>query len=225
MGRTSVISVWPLSPEPLVGQGRARSFTVERVTTESDSSANENPGRDAGLRSSLPPPRFIPARQWVLDTALELDGLRRELRTEINTRAGERAGRRLDQIAHDLVLVASELATNAILHGRPPTIVELFQDEDDFLLDRGRPRREQRAAHRPAPVPRRQVVAHRHRQSDLSRARHLVRCQRRRCAVNGRRPLVQGELTFSPAARWRYIRRGATPCNSANAQKTGTPPT
>ena len=134
MGRTSVISVWPLSPEPLVGQGRARSFTVERVTTESDSSAYENPGRDAGLRSSLPPPRFIPARQWVLDTALELDGLRRELRTEINTRAGERAGRRLDQIAHDLVLVASELATNAILHGRPPTIVELFQDDDDFLL-------------------------------------------------------------------------------------------
>ena len=37
-------------------------------------------------------------------------------------------------VSGDLVLVASELATNGIKHGRPPTIVELRQDGQDFLL-------------------------------------------------------------------------------------------
>ena len=89
---------------------------------------------DSGLHTTRPPARFEPARRWVLDTVAELDGFRQELREEINNRAGERAGRVLGHVAHDLVLVASELATNAIRHGRPPTIVELLQDEDDFLL-------------------------------------------------------------------------------------------
>ncbi|MBB2923574.1 ATP-binding protein [Cellulomonas cellasea] len=88
-------------------------------------------------------PRRPEPRQWqwrpapsrgVLDTATELHDLREALRQEINTHAEARDDRLLDGVAHSLVLVASELATNAIRHGRPPTVVELFQHEGSFLL-------------------------------------------------------------------------------------------
>lgn len=104
------------------------------MSAGSDSLANERPGRDAELPSALPPTRFLPVRRWVLDAAGELNGLRQGLAAEINTRAGAPADRLLGEVADDLVLVASELATNGIRHGRPPTIVELFQDGADFLL-------------------------------------------------------------------------------------------
>ena len=64
----------------------------------------------------------------------ELRGFREGLREEINRRSQMRADQLLDGIASNLVLVASELATNAIRHGRPPTIVELLQDDTRFLL-------------------------------------------------------------------------------------------
>lgn len=73
-------------------------------------------------------------RRWVLDTVAELTGFRQQLREEINARSHIPAEELLGAVAHDLVLVASELATNGIRHGRPPTIVELLQDEHDFLL-------------------------------------------------------------------------------------------
>lgn|GEM_PF-1463324 len=34
-----------------------------------------------------------------------------------------------------LVLIATELATNALVHGLPPTIVTLSRAEDEWLLD------------------------------------------------------------------------------------------
>ncbi|MEH0843351.1 ATP-binding protein [Micromonospora sp. CPCC 205711] len=34
-----------------------------------------------------------------------------------------------------VLLVATELATNALKHGRPPTIVRLMSDDDRFVLD------------------------------------------------------------------------------------------
>ncbi|UZN03263.1 ATP-binding protein [Cellulomonas sp. S1-8] len=104
------------------------------MTTSSDPHSDENATPDAGLRSAHPPERFVLVRRWVLDTGGELSGLRQELREEINTRDSARSDRLLDGVAHDLVLVASEIATNAIRHGRPPTIVELLQDDDRFLL-------------------------------------------------------------------------------------------
>lgn len=73
-------------------------------------------------------------RRWVLDTLAEVRSLREALRTEINTRARALPDRVLDQVAYNLTLVASELATNAIRHGRTPTIVELFQHDTHFLL-------------------------------------------------------------------------------------------
>ena len=89
---------------------------------------------DAGRRTERPPARFVAVRTWVLDTVGELAAFRQQLREEINSRSGAPAAEELGTVAHDLVLVASELATNGIKHGRPPTIVELRQDGREFLL-------------------------------------------------------------------------------------------
>ncbi|WP_202595190.1 ATP-binding protein [Cellulomonas carbonis] len=89
---------------------------------------------DAGLPTARPPERYALVRRWVLDSSAELRDFRAGLRHEINERAREDAERPLMPVAERMVLVASELATNAIEHGRPPTTVELRQDGHDFLL-------------------------------------------------------------------------------------------
>jgi two-component sensor histidine kinase len=88
--------------------------------------------RDGGLRTLRPPAGFQPVRSWVLDAPTQLHGLRAGLQQEVETRSGAHVD--VEGVARDLVLVASELATNAIRHGRPPTIVELLQHETRFLL-------------------------------------------------------------------------------------------
>lgn len=95
---------------------------------------DDRASHDGGLRTSRPPASFVPVRRWVIDTVAELSALRHELQEEINTRDHAAADRDLSQVAQDLVLVASELATNAIKYGRPPTIVQLSQDGTRFLL-------------------------------------------------------------------------------------------
>lgn len=104
------------------------------MTTPPGPSSGERSSFDAGLRTERPPARFVTVRRWVLDTVAELAGFRHQLREEINTRSGLPPAEALGGVAHDLVLVASELATNGIKHGRPPTIVELLQDGREFLL-------------------------------------------------------------------------------------------
>lgn len=86
------------------------------------------------LRTSPPPPRAAELEQWVLATPEELRGLRASLR-EALTRHGLVQGDDLDEVPHLVVLVATELATNALRHGRPPTIVTLLASDDCFLLD------------------------------------------------------------------------------------------
>jgi len=104
------------------------------VTTPSHLPPDEGLDRDTGLRTSPPPTCFLPVRRWVLDSLTELQTLRDNLRAEIRARDRLRADDLLGGVAHDLVLVATELASNAIRHGRPPTIVELLQHEARFLL-------------------------------------------------------------------------------------------
>lgn len=94
----------------------------------------DDPDLDAGLRTSRPPSRFALVRRFDLDTTAQLHDLRAGLQAEINARAHAAPERGLDHVADRLVLVASELATNAIRHGRPPTLVELYQDGARFLL-------------------------------------------------------------------------------------------
>ena len=104
------------------------------VTSPPDHPPGEDVDHDAGLRTSPPPSCFLPVRRWVLDTVAELQNLRAGLRDEIATLDRMRADALLADIADDLVLVATELASNAIRYGLPPAIVELLHHDARVLL-------------------------------------------------------------------------------------------
>ncbi|TDC73041.1 ATP-binding protein [Micromonospora sp. KC606] len=86
------------------------------------------------LRTSPPPPQATELRCWELVDPVDLRGLRASLHAALT---GEEllAGERLDEVPELVALVASELATNALRHGRPPTIVRLLLADDRFVLD------------------------------------------------------------------------------------------
>ena len=91
---------------------------------------------DDGLPASTPPDDFVLERTWALESLRQLTGLRAEI-VDALTPDGW-AGplpKDLDRIPHTMVLVASELATNGLRHGRPPTIVQLLRFGDMYLLD------------------------------------------------------------------------------------------
>ncbi|MCO1615995.1 ATP-binding protein [Micromonospora tulbaghiae] len=86
------------------------------------------------LRTSPPPPQASELEQWVLDSPEDLRGLRASLREALN-RHGLVQGEDLDEVPHLVVLVATELASNALRHGRPPTIITLLATDDRFMLE------------------------------------------------------------------------------------------
>lgn len=86
------------------------------------------------LAPSTPPESFEPVETWVLDGADQLSALRAELHRAL-TGNPEASGQGLGSVPQKLVLVASELATNALRHGLPPTTVTLLAAEEEFLLD------------------------------------------------------------------------------------------
>ncbi|MEV7971818.1 ATP-binding protein [Cellulomonas sp. NPDC089187] len=89
---------------------------------------------DDGLRAARPPQRFRPVREWVLQDVEHLSRVRHELLAEITARgAAPQDG--LDAVPERMILVASELATNALVHGLPPTRVQLLSDGNEYLLD------------------------------------------------------------------------------------------
>jgi serine/threonine-protein kinase RsbW len=83
--------------------------------------------------SSVPAAWGDQIHEWTLNSARELRELRSSLYTAL-TGKPELDGR-LDDVPEKMVLVATELATNALRHGRPPTVVRLFLDGDEFILD------------------------------------------------------------------------------------------
>ncbi|MEU4788924.1 ATP-binding protein [Micromonospora tulbaghiae] len=86
------------------------------------------------LRTSPPPPQASELERWMLDSPEDLRGLRASLREALN-RHGLVQGEDLDEVPHLVVLVATELASNALRHGRPPTLITLLATDDQFLLD------------------------------------------------------------------------------------------
>ncbi len=86
------------------------------------------------LRTAPPPPEARELHLWILNTGDEL----RELRASLNKALldhGSVPHAGLSDVAERLVLVATELATNAIRHGRPPTKVRLLCTPQEFVLD------------------------------------------------------------------------------------------
>lgn len=86
------------------------------------------------LRTSLLLPDAVELQQWRLETPAELSALRASLHEALTGHALT-AGESLDEIPERVVLVATELATNALRHGLPPTTVRLLSYDDRFLLD------------------------------------------------------------------------------------------
>ena len=68
------------------------------------------------FRPSRPPSECVELRSWTLDQPIELSGLRRALHHELSN-GGPYGGEELDDVPEKVVLVASELATNALRHG------------------------------------------------------------------------------------------------------------
>lgn len=85
------------------------------------------------LPSSQPPSGFTRVGEWALDTPAGLSGLRAGLFRALTGRAVSGSSG-LGSVPDRMVLVASELATNALKHGRPPTTVVLFRDGEECLL-------------------------------------------------------------------------------------------
>ncbi|MEV6599168.1 ATP-binding protein [Actinoplanes sp. NPDC051346] len=84
--------------------------------------------------SAQSPPRMTELQRWVLDSPSQLTTLRASLHKALTGRALA-DGAVLDEVPEKVVLVATELATNALRHGLPPTIVRLGRAEDRFVLD------------------------------------------------------------------------------------------
>jgi serine/threonine-protein kinase RsbW len=86
------------------------------------------------LRTSPPPPDAQELHVWILNTSTELRDLRASLNSAL-VHHGSSPAADMSDIADRMVLVATELATNAIRHGRPPTEVRLLCTPDQFVLD------------------------------------------------------------------------------------------
>ena len=93
----------------------------------------EIPTHDDGLATTRPPDHYTLVQEWRLDTVEQLAAFRASL-TRTLAELGFPAGP-MGDVPSKLVLIASELATNALRHARPPTIVRLLRDGETFLLE------------------------------------------------------------------------------------------
>jgi serine/threonine-protein kinase RsbW len=86
--------------------------------------------------SSAPGPPILGAeiQRWVLDNPTDLRSLRASLLDTITDPPGV-AGHAPDEVAERMLIVATELATNALRYGRPPTIVRLCRTGQDYIID------------------------------------------------------------------------------------------
>jgi anti-sigma regulatory factor (Ser/Thr protein kinase) len=83
------------------------------------------------LPASVPHPAAVELRRWRLESFRELRRLRADLR---DVMAGGDA-RAPGDLAERMAVVATELATNALRHGLPPTEVRLLRDHDRLIID------------------------------------------------------------------------------------------
>ena len=80
------------------------------------------------LRTSHLPAQAVELHQWLLAGADELRPLRADLHKAL-------AGRLAEDGTGPIVLVATELASNALRHGLPPAMVRLLKSDDQFFLE------------------------------------------------------------------------------------------
>jgi serine/threonine-protein kinase RsbW len=86
------------------------------------------------LDPSRLPVQIDEIQQWVLDSYTELRFLRASLHKALTGQPLPDGGT-LDEIPEKVAVVATELATNALAHTHPPTVVRLLRSETSFFLD------------------------------------------------------------------------------------------
>ena len=87
----------------------------------------------SAVRRSAPPAQSIELRRWELTSGDELRVLRRELQAAL--RAHDLAAPDRSPVTEQAVLVVTELASNALRHGRPPAVVRLLEADGCFILE------------------------------------------------------------------------------------------
>lgn len=80
------------------------------------------------------PPAAAFIGEWIVDNPVQLRDLRAGLFATL-TDSGLRPSEHLDDVPEKMAVVATELATNAIKYGRPPTTVRLCRAGEHFILD------------------------------------------------------------------------------------------
>jgi serine/threonine-protein kinase RsbW len=83
------------------------------------------------LPASVPHPGAVELRCWRLDTFREL----RQLRAALRIALAEGLTPDYRDLIDRMAVVATELATNALRHGLPPTEVRLLQGPDRLIID------------------------------------------------------------------------------------------
>lgn len=86
------------------------------------------------MTKSRPPPHTAELRRWSLVRPDDLRSLRRSLE-QVLADLRPTGDEVLADVFERISLVATELATNALQHGLPPTVVRLLRQDDRFVLD------------------------------------------------------------------------------------------
>jgi serine/threonine-protein kinase RsbW len=86
------------------------------------------------LEASHPSLPTVEVRRWVLDDPLQLRELRASVHETLTGRPWT-AGATLGDVPEKVMIVATELATNALRHGLPPTVVRLCRAGGHYVLD------------------------------------------------------------------------------------------
>jgi len=84
------------------------------------------------LRTSPPPAQAVELARWLLSSGDELRPLRLGLRDALTAHGLVAAG---DGLGDRVILVATELASNALRHASPPAVVRLLRGDGEFFLD------------------------------------------------------------------------------------------
>lgn len=76
----------------------------------------------------------VEVRRWVLDNSTQLSALRAALLESIAP-AAQPTSHELGETAEKMLIVATELATNGLRYGLPPTIVRLCRISQGYVVD------------------------------------------------------------------------------------------
>ncbi len=89
----------------------------------------------ASFSAPRPPTLDTEIQRWALDNPSELRSLRASLLDALTRAPGAGEGVARDESTEKILLVATELASNALKYGLPPTFVRLCRSGQDYIID------------------------------------------------------------------------------------------